>query len=71
MIALAFTVAVTVISAGEAWDCEGDETYEPFAGCVEPHRYDVCYDTEAASYVDDGQCFDVPEWCWADGKDTL
>ena len=65
-------LAVVLVTAAEAWGCEGPEVYQD-GTCQEPeeHRYDVCYDTEAASYIDDGQCFDVPEWCWADGKDTL
>ncbi len=29
------------------------------------------YDTSLPSYTDDGTCFDVPEWCWADGQDTF
>ncbi len=63
-------LSAVIITAEDAWECEGTEVFQD-GTCQEPHLFDVCYDTEAASYMDDGQCFDVPQWCWADGLDTL
>ncbi len=68
----AIIVSVVIITSGEAWNCEGPEVFIK-GTCEEPQEEwaGVSYDTAAASYIDDGTCFDVPEWCWADGKDTL
>ncbi len=63
-------LAVITITASEAWECEGSEVFQD-GTCQESQFAEACYGTTEASYVDDGQCFDVPEWCWADGKDTL
>ena len=40
-------LAIVLVTAEEAWECEGNEVYQD-GTCEEPHRYDVCYDTEAA-----------------------
>lgn len=70
----AIILAIVTIPASEAWECEGTEIYAD-GSCQEADYFEdisgpASYDTESASYVDDGQCFDVPSQCWADGQDT-